>query len=152
MQQRRRPRADHGPHPGRPQSVGINVKIDLTEWAAYLPKLQNDQYQIGRIGWIADYPIIDNFLYPIFYSTSRNNYSGYENPQWTKPSPRPARSIDSDKRVKAYQAIVKTIGANAPVIPIMAYRHGRVTGARVNNFTYSPMGLLDFQSCSIEQK
>ncbi len=134
------------------KAIGINVKTDLTEWAAYLPKLQDHQYQLGRMGWIADYPIIDNFLYPIFYSTSSNNYSGYADPAVDKAITDARQITDGDARVKAYQEIVKTIGAAAPAIPIMAYRHGRVTSDRVYNLTYSPMGLLDFQSAWIVQK
>ncbi len=134
------------------KAVGINVKTDLTEWAAYLPKLQDHQYQIGRMGWIADYPIIDNFLYPIFYSTSSNNYSGYANPAVDKAITDARQITDGAARVKAYQDIVKTIGADSPAVPIMAYRHGRVTSDRVYNLTYSPMGMLDFVGCWIVQK
>ena len=132
------------------KAVGINVKTDLTEWAAYLPKLQNHQYDIGRIGWQADYPIIDNFLYPIFFSTSTNNYSGYNNPAVDKAI-LAARSItDETARVAAYQKIVKQIGDDAPCIPIMAYRHARVTSDKVHNLVYSPIGLLDFQTCWLD--
>ncbi len=99
------------------KAIGINVKTDLTEWAAYLPKLQDHQYQIGRMGWIADYPIIDNFLYPIFYSTSSNNYSGYADPAVDKAITDARQIADSDKRVKAYQEIVKTIGAGRSCHP-----------------------------------
>ena len=134
------------------KAVGINVKTDLTEWAAYLPKLQDHQYELGRMGWVADYPIIDNFLYPIFYSTSSNNYSGFADPAVDKAITDARQITDGAARVKAYQAIVKTIGAQSPAIPIMAYRHGRVTSDRVFNLTDSPMGLLDFQSCWIVAK
>ena len=52
-----------------------------------------------------------------------------------------ARQItDGDARVKAYQEIVKTIGADRPAVPIMAYRHSRGHPSRVNNLTYSPHG------------
>ena len=134
------------------KAIGVNVKTELTEWAAYLPKLQGHQYQLGRMGWIADYPIIDNFLYPIFYSTSSNNYSGYADPATDKAITDARQITDGAARVKAYQEIVKTIGAQSPAIPLMAYRHGRVTSDRVYNLTDSPMGLLDFVGCWIVQK
>ncbi len=132
------------------KAIGINVKTDLTEWAAYLPKLQDHKYQIGRIGWIADYPIIDNFLYPIFFSTSTNNYSGYNNPEVDKAILAARAMTDESARVAAFQKIVKQIGDDVPAVPIMAYRHGRVTSSRAHNLVYSPMGLLDFQSAWIE--
>jgi oligopeptide transport system substrate-binding protein len=132
------------------QAIGLNVKTDLTEWAAYLPKLQNHQYQIGRMGWIADYPIIDNFIFPMFYSTSDNNYSGYNDPA-TDAAMLAARSTtDADSRIAKWQAIVKTLGDYVPAVPIMFYRHSRVTSDRVYNLIDSPMGLLDFQDCYIK--
>jgi oligopeptide transport system substrate-binding protein len=134
------------------KAIGINVKTELTEWAAYLPKLQDHQYELGRMGWVADYPIIDNFLYPIFYSTSTNNYSGFADPAVDKAITDARKITDGAARVKAYQEIVKNIGATVPAIPIMAYRHGRVTSDRVFNLTDSPMGLLDFVGCWIVQK
>ena len=42
------------------------AKLDGQEWAQYLDKLQAGEYMVGRLGWIADYPIIDNFLFPLF--------------------------------------------------------------------------------------
>jgi oligopeptide transport system substrate-binding protein len=133
------------------KAVGINVKTDLTEWAAYLPKLQDHQYQIGRMGWIADYPIIDNFLFPMFYSTSSNNYSGYNDPAIDKAMTDARQITDGDARVKAWQEINRTIGDFVPAVPIMAYRHSRVTSDRVYNLIDSPMGLLDFPSCWIQE-
>ena len=50
------------------KAIGVEATIDTAEWAAYLTKLQDLDYQVGRLGWIADYPIMDNFLYPLFYT------------------------------------------------------------------------------------
>ena len=40
---------------GWSKNLGINVKLDNAEWQVYLDKLSNLDYQIGRLGWIADY-------------------------------------------------------------------------------------------------
>ena len=132
------------------KAVGINVKTDFTEWAAYLKKLDDGTYQIGRLGWVADYPIIDNFIYPIFQSTSADNKSKYNNKAVDDAIQAARKITDESARVAAYQAIVKTVGEDAPVIPIVAYKHHHVTSARVYNLVYSPNGLLDFQSCYIK--
>jgi peptide/nickel transport system substrate-binding protein/oligopeptide transport system substrate-binding protein len=130
--------------------VGINVKTDFTEWAAYLKKLDDGTFQIGRLGWIADYPIIDNFIYPIFYSKSADNKSKYNNPAVDAAIIAARKITDSGARIAAYQAIVKTVGQDAPVVPIVAYKHHHVTSDRVLNLVYSPNGLLDFTDCSIK--
>ena len=42
--------------------------------------------QLSRSGWLADYPSMDNFLYPLYYSAQSglNGYSFYNNPQVDK--------------------------------------------------------------------
>ena len=83
-------------------------------------------YQIGRLGWIADYPIMDNFIYPIFNSQSADNYSKYNNPP-VDTGINDARSMtDSAARIAAYQEIDKTIQATNPVVPLMFYKHHHV--------------------------
>ena len=67
------------------KQAGINVKITAYEWNK-LNDMQRSHAagdQIGRTGWLADYPLVDNFLYPMFYSTKAglNAYSFYTNPQ-----------------------------------------------------------------------
>jgi peptide/nickel transport system substrate-binding protein/oligopeptide transport system substrate-binding protein len=132
------------------KAVGINVKTDFTEWAAYLKKLDDGTFQIGRLGWFADYPIIDNFIYPIFFSSSGDNKSKF-NDKAVDDGISAARKItDETARVAAYQAVVKTVGEAVPVVPIVAYKHHHVTSDRVYNLVYSPNGLLDFQSCYVK--
>lgn len=64
--------------------VGVTAVSDTPEWSALLEQYQNFNYQFGRLGWIADYPIMDNFLYPLFHSDSLggDNRSGYNNPEF----------------------------------------------------------------------
>jgi peptide/nickel transport system substrate-binding protein/oligopeptide transport system substrate-binding protein len=131
------------------EALGITVKTEFTEWAAYLEKLQADEYQIGRMGWIADYPIFDNFMYSVFQSQSANNYSNYNNPEVDAAMTAARATTDTAERIAAWQAINKTIQADVPAIPLMAYRHGRVCSERMNNLVYSAMGLLDFTHCWI---
>ena len=52
--------------------VGINVTLSNFEWATFLDKTSKGQgsgSQLFRRGWIADYPSIDNVLYPLFQSS-----------------------------------------------------------------------------------
>ena len=44
-----------------------------------------------------------------------------------------------------YQEIEQTIGEDAPVIPLMYYRHTRVASDRVNDGIFSPNGLFYFE-------
>jgi oligopeptide transport system substrate-binding protein len=130
-------------------ALGLSVKTEFTEWAAYLEKLQGGQYQIGRMGWVADYPIFDNFMFSVFQTDSANNYAKYSDPAVDAAMKAARETADTAARIKAWQEINKTIAAAVPAIPLMAYRHARVASDRVNNLVFSGMGLLDFTHCWI---
>lgn len=127
--------------------IGVKAELDTAEWAAYLTKLQDLDYQIGRLGWIADYPIMDNFLFPIFYTGNGDNRSGYSNPDVDKALMEARSTLDTADRIKAMQAVNKTIAEDFPVIPLMFYRHVLVASDRVNDLYCNPMKLIDLSTC-----
>lgn len=127
--------------------IGVKAELDTAEWAAYLTKLQDLDYQIGRLGWIADYPIMDNFLFPLFYTGNGDNRSGYSNPEVDEALMAARSTVDTDERVKGMKEVNKTIAEDFPVIPVMFYRHTLVTSNRVNDMYCNPMKLIDLSTC-----
>ncbi len=134
------------------KDVGIQSKLDGVEWAQYLDKLDAGEFQMARLGWLADYPIMDNFLYPLFYSKSADNHSFYENPTVDEKLLAARKITDVEARIKAYQEVDRMIGEDAPVIPINVYRHGRVGSDRIRGFVFDNMGLADLASVWIAAK
>jgi peptide/nickel transport system substrate-binding protein/oligopeptide transport system substrate-binding protein len=132
------------------KAVGIDSELVGTEWAAYLDKLDARNYSIGRLGWLADYPIMDNFLFPLFTTGSGDNKSGYSNAEVDSKLAEARTTTDSDARVGLYQDVEKTIGETTPVIPLMFYRHHHVASERVNDGVYSPNGLFTFETVWLE--
>ena len=128
-------------------AIGVTATIETTEWAAYLDMLQNLQYQIGRLGWVADYPILDNFIYPNFYTGVGDNRSGYSNPDVDAAIDAARSTVDDAERLAALQEVNRQIGEDFPVIPLMFYRHNYVVSGRVNNFYLDPMKLSDMAAC-----
>jgi oligopeptide transport system substrate-binding protein len=124
--------------------IGITATFDSAEFPVYLKQLDAGKFQIGRLGWIADYPIADNFLYPLFQSKSGDNKSMYVNPAVDGALDAARKVVDTSARIAAYQAIDKTIQADNPVIPMMFYKHTRVGSKRLHDFTWDAQGLGDF--------
>lgn len=124
--------------------LGIKATFDSAEFPVYLKQLDAGKFQLGRLGWIADYPIADNFLYPIFQSKSGDNKSKYANPAVDKALDDARKIVDTEARIAAYQAINKTIQADNPIVPVMFYKHTRVGSSRLHDFTWDAQGLGDF--------
>ncbi len=131
------------------KAIGVNVKLDGMEWAQHLDSMDAGTFQLGRLGWLADYPIMDNFLYPLFYSKAADNSSFYNNPAVDTALLDARKITDPAARIEAYRAIDKTIGADAPIIPIVGYKHQRVASERIRDFVFSPMSLASLDKAWI---
>jgi oligopeptide transport system substrate-binding protein len=133
------------------KAIGINTEFDTSDGPTYWGKVGKGEYQIGRSGWISDYPTMDDWLSILFFSTSGQNFDQYKS-QATDDALTKARAIaNTAERIKAYQAIDKTLGEECPEAPIAYYAHNCVSAARVHNLTLSPMNLFDFVSCWLAQ-
>ena len=126
------------------KAIGIESELVGSEWAQYLDKLDAGDYQVARLGWIADYPIMDNFLYPLFKTGSADNFSNYSNPEVDSKLEEARTTVDDAERVALYQEIEKIVGEDAAVVPMFYYKHTRVASDRVVNGIYSPNGLFAF--------
>lgn len=126
------------------EKVGFKVKQNTLEWAAYLSKLGDGSISLGRLGWNADYPTMDNFIYPNFYSKAENNYSKYNNPEVDKEILAARQITDDAKRREAYRKINKMIGEDVPIIPIFFYANSHVASANVGSVYFSPVQNADF--------
>jgi oligopeptide transport system substrate-binding protein len=62
-------------------TLGVNVTLQNLEWATFLEERKNSTMELGRAGWIADYPDAQNFL-DLFISGGGNNDGHYSNPQY----------------------------------------------------------------------
>lgn len=134
------------------EAVGFTVTQQSQEWAAYLTSLSQGDFMIGRLGWIADYPTMDNFLYPNFYSTADNNYSKYNNPDIDAGIEAARQISDEEERKSAYRALCKQIGDDCPVVPIMFYAHNHVGSDNVQSFFYDAQGIGDFVHASLKSE
>ena len=132
------------------EAVGLKVKQASMEWASYLTALGDGNYQVGRLGWNADYPTMDNFLYPNFYSTADNNYSAYKNEEVDAVIDAARQIVDEEARKAEYRRINVMIGNDLPIIPIMFYGHDKVGSARIQNFYFDAQSKGEFATAKLE--
>ncbi|MEI7814689.1 MAG: peptide ABC transporter substrate-binding protein [Coriobacteriia bacterium] len=126
--------------------IGINTTFASADFPTYLKQLDAGKFQIARLGWVADYPIMDNFLYPLFDSKSADNKSYYVNPAVDAGISDARALTDPSARIAKYESVNQIVQAANPVAPIMFYRHNHVGSDRVNELTYSAQGIADFTS------
>ena len=105
------------------QAVGIDATSDTREWSTILQDYRSGNFQSGRLGWTADYPIADNFLYSLFRSGSGDNMSGFSDADVDAKLDAARSTVDDDKRIEAMKEVDAEIGEACPCAPIMYYSH-----------------------------
>lgn len=131
------------------EAVGFTVTQDTTEWATYLQKLSDGTFSAARLGWTADYPTMDNFLYPNFFTGADNNYEKYSNPEADKLMLEARQIQDEEERKAACRKACAMIGEDMPLIPIMFYSHNYVASERMKTFTYDAQTIPHFETAEI---
>lgn len=118
------------------KAVGINATSDSREWSTILDDYRNGNFQSGRLGWTADYPIADNFLYSLFHTGSGDNMSGYSNAQVDADLEAARSTVDDDQRVQAMSEVSKLVGDDCPCAPIMYYSHLTVASSKMLTYNF----------------
>jgi len=127
------------------KAVGVNVKLAQFEWATFLDKTVKGQGQIYRAGWIADYPSLDNFLYPLFQSQQPafNNNGHYKNKAFDALLSKARATADATQRLDLYHQAETMMLTDAAAIPLAYPRAYRVTNNRIGGFYQDPQAFIN---------
>ena len=127
------------------QAIGIKTTLQNFEWGTFLSKLQGGSQELFRMGWIADYPSMDDFLYPLFQSQQARtgSYTFYDNPQFDALLQQARSTLDTTQRHALYAQAEKMALTDIPAIPLYYYQDYRLTNNRIAGFSLNAMGLVD---------
>ncbi len=56
--------------------LGIDMKIEATNYNQFLEKLRNGAHQVFQSGWVADYPDPENFLFLLWSEMGQSKHGG----------------------------------------------------------------------------
>ncbi|MFB7465485.1 ABC transporter substrate-binding protein [Streptomyces sp. NPDC056224] len=93
-----------------------------------------------RSGWQADYPLIQNFLQPLYYTDASSNYGKFSNPEFDKLVDQANQESDASKAIATFQESEKILAEQMPSIPLW-YQNGsagyseRLTDVALNQFS-----------------
>jgi len=124
-------------------NLGVEVEPVGLEWSSYLTRLNEDPFDIFRLGWGADYPHPNNFLTDLFTCTSGNNNMQYCNTAFDDAMRQAAVEPDLAKQVEIYNAAQEMLVDDAPVIFISWGQRFTLVKPWVNGLQATPQ---DFTS------
>jgi len=97
-------------------TLGVEVEPVGLEWSSYLTRLNEDPFDIFRLGWGADYPHPNNFLTDLYTCTSGNNNMKYCNEAFDDAMAEAAVEPELDAQVAIYNQAQEMLVEEAPVI------------------------------------
>ena len=106
------------------RDIGFDVQLQKEEWASYLNLVKNGRHQMALLGWSADYPDADNFLYVLLDKDnaregSANNISFYRDEQVHEWLMAARTSHDPAERIELYHKAQEKIFDDCPMIPLV---------------------------------
>ncbi|MFG2328807.1 ABC transporter substrate-binding protein [Streptomyces sp. NPDC048604] len=93
-----------------------------------------------RAGWQMDYPLIQNFLQPLYYTGASSNDGKYTDPEFDKLVDQANAETDTAKAVETFQQAEEVLRDDMGAIPLW-YQNGsagysdRVSGVTLNPFS-----------------
>ncbi|MDX3078108.1 ABC transporter substrate-binding protein [Streptomyces sp. NPDC088354] len=94
-----------------------------------------------RAGWQMDYPLIQNFLQPLYYTGASSNDSHFSNPQFDKLVDRANAETDLAKAVETFKEAERILPQQVPAIALW-YQNGSAGWSdRLSNVALNPFSV-----------
>jgi len=136
---------------GWTKNLGITVGLDNSEWQVYLEKLNQLDYQVGRMGWVGDYNDAYTFLEMYDTAANGNNDTGWESAEYKKLLDQSNVEADPAKRLELLKQAEKVAVNDFPVIPIYYYTNLSVVQDYVKNMKADILGNISLKEVKVEK-
>lgn len=132
------------------RNLGVTVKLSGQDWAHY-PDITNDHKTTGpyRLGWIMDYPSVENYLGPLYGSAGSSNGTGYKNREVDELLTKGNSASSPENGVPFYHKAEDEILDDLPVIPLWFQKSPYVYSDKVSNLTYDSLGYLKYDQVEV---
>lgn len=133
------------------ENLGVSISIEQSDFGLFLQDVDEGNFQMFSLGWIADYPDPQNFLEIKLHSNSANNETKYSNPDVDALLDQASSETDEDERLRLYQEAEQIIVNDAPWIPLYHGKSSALIKPYVNGFELEPFVLPSLRFVTIEQ-
>jgi len=128
------------------KDVGIPAKLDpFAADGTYFSKMRSGKGQIIRGGWFADYPIADNFLYPLLHSKTidGDNLERYNSKAFDALVDSARSSTNKSFAQSQYRrAEVQALKTDIAMVPTVNRGVAVVLAASTSTFPITPLGMI----------
>ncbi len=130
--------------------IGIDLQVDIVEWASFTPMRRNGDFDVARNGWVGDYSDPSNML-DLFYSTNGNNDGKFTNADYDAAIDLSRTTLDADERSQALHTAEDILMEEAGCIPVAYYNDFWLQSDKITGSWHSPYGYWYFMYADITE-
>jgi ABC-type transport system substrate-binding protein len=131
------------------QELGIAVTIEQEDFGLFLRDIDDGNFGMFSLGWIADYPDPQNFLEIKLHSESANNEAGYSNPEVDALLDQAIGEPDEATRLALYQEAEELIVIDMPWAPLYHGKASYLVKPYVEGFVIPPFVIPNLRYVTI---
>ena len=131
-------------------AIGIDLKVNIVEWASFTPMRRNGEFDIARNGWVGDYTDPSNIL-ELFCTTNGNNDGKYTNADFDAAIEDSRVTTDAATRSADLHKAEDTLMNDAGCIPIAYYNDFWLQSSKITGSWHSANGYWYFMYADITE-
>lgn len=132
------------------RKAGFSPTVRSYPFPRFVELLEADEHEMFRFGWIAEYPVADVFLDPLFSSTAPDNETNFALAKVDELLRRAHAEPAPGRRTQLYIAAEKAILKHLPVVPIGTFVTEWAAQPAVEDIAFDVMGGFDAVSVFLE--
>lgn len=131
-------------------AIGIDLKVNIVEWASFTPMRRNGEFDVARNGWVGDYTDPSNIL-ELFCTTNGNNDGKYTNADFDATIEDSRVTTDATTRSADLHKAEDTLMNDAGCIPIAYYNDFWLQSSKITGSWHSANGYWYFMYADITE-
>lgn len=130
--------------------LGIEMDVNIVEWASFTPMRRDGEYEAARNGWVGDYNDASNML-DLLFSSNGNNDGKYNNPEYDKAMEESRTTVDPAARSAALHKAEDILMEDAGCVPVAYYNDFWLQSPKIKGMWHSSTGYWYFMYADIEE-
>ncbi len=130
--------------------LGIDLSVEIVEWASFTPMRRNGDYESSRNGWVGDYSDPSNML-DLLYSSNGNNDGKFNNAEYDAAMDTSRTTLDAAERSEALHTAEDILMEEAGCIPVAYYNDFWLQSPKITGSWHSPYGYWYFMYADITE-
>lgn len=130
--------------------IGVQLQVDIVEWASFTPMRRNGDYDASRNGWVGDYSDPSNML-ALLYSSNGNNDGKFNNAEYDAAMNTSRTTLDAAERSAALHKAEDILMNEAACIPVAYYNDFWLQSSKITGMWHSAYGYWYFMYADIAE-